>query len=174
MAKLDETSVVELLKELSSKLAGGVAFDDALAWKMVNDKIEEENRNAPPKKKGERKEYIIILNDPDGKLPSDITGWIAQKDKEPVVDEKEDTTPIHAWEDNDHQLEGLIQIAHETLMDDNTNKYTGKGFADMLKHGKKTMKSCGIVLKSKEVEAVPVSINTVPQWVVRVKSAEAK
>lgn len=172
MAKLDETSVVELLKELSDKLAGGEKFDEALAWKMVNDKVAKEAAGAPPKKKGARKEFFIILDDPDGKLKNmPLTGWVAQKDTEAPVDSAEDGSDIHAWEDDNHQLQGLIQIAHDTLMDDNSNKYTGKGFRDMIKYGRKTLKACGIVLKSQEVEAVSVAISDVPQWVVRAKAA---
>lgn len=171
MAKLDETSVVELLKELSDKLAGGEKFDDALAWKMVNDKLAQEALAAPPKKKGERKEYIIILDDPNDKLKGmQLSGWIAQKDKEAPVDSAADGSDINAWSDDAHQLPGLIQIAHETLMDDNENAYTGKGFNDMLKYGKKTLKACGVVIKSKEVEAVAVTTATVPLWVTRVKA----
>lgn len=175
MAKLDDVSVVELLKELSDKLAGGEPFDDALAWQMVNDKVQQEAKNAPPKKKSGKKEYMILLSDPDGKLPADVTGWIIQKDKEAVVDETSPTdgsSPqnITAWSDDDHQAAGLLEIAHETLMDDNENAYAGKGFADMLKHGKKTLKACGIIIKSQEVEAFAVRNDTVPLWKTRTKA----
>lgn len=48
---------------------------------LYNELVIEEKKLAPEKEPAERKttEYVVVINDPQHKLPKDLTGWIIKK-----------------------------------------------------------------------------------------------
>lgn len=48
---------------------------------LYNELVIEEKKLAPEKEPAERKttEYVVVVNDPQHKLPKDLTGWIIKK-----------------------------------------------------------------------------------------------
>ena len=59
--KIDPTKVSEVIKQLEE---------------VVEELKEDRKANALPKQKWE---YLIVLNDPDGKIKDEVTGWVIQQ-----------------------------------------------------------------------------------------------
>lgn len=175
MSKLEDDTVVSIMKAYSEAKQPGEAFDDELAWRLVNDKVEAEKAaQAAAKEKDkdkEKPEQFIMLYDPEGVVPenANICAYNASKIKDVEVDiaiPGEEEREVKAW-DEDCQLPMILALADDALMDDNENKYTGKGLPDMVRHGKATMKLFGVAVKGNMKEVLVVRKKDVPTWVNR-------
>lgn len=176
MAKLDEENIIEVLKNFSEKVNPDTEFDEDVAWDILRNKIDElEAAKAAleaVKPKTAKKEKAVIIHDPSGGtvLGKNAVAYVFSKDTEAPVDDGSydeatgTVAEIKAWSTEEYQLEGLLQVAHELALDDNSNKYMGKGFNDMIKNCRKTLKACGVVLSPAMLEVHLVDGSTVPQW----------
>lgn len=181
MAKLDEEIIVELIGSYNSTKGTG-DFDEELAWRLVRDRVAlEASANATAAKTpAAKKERVILLYDPAGKIPAGTTlmGYNMTKntevgvlDSDTETDENGLPIEVKAWSTEETQLDGLLELVHEDLMDDNTNKYSGKGLTDMIRYGKKVMKNYGVEIKGDMFEVLVVSNSTIPMWVNRAPKA---
>lgn len=141
MAKLNDESAVELLME-NSKLTQDEAWAKVLA-KLKQEKAE---KDAEEKKPKEETEWMVLVDDPKGKLPDNLTCYIIQK-KPTCFDEfGNDTGEERKWGDSEIHtiLDACAKFAKASCP-----KYDGRGLRDLMTNAKKVLKVGGIQVKNK-------------------------
>lgn len=135
-------SIIEQIKSQQEAIDGLVELGD----KQEPEELSETEEEKPPRKK---KQFNIIISDPENKIPQDVelTGWITQMDEDEPVTSALDKIYAAIYDYN----------ASTTKKD----KYTTVGDA-CLTLKSKFFKNAGITIKTKEPVFVQITDNNIP------------
>ena len=96
---LPQTMTKIATETLLAVLVEEYGYDETKAAAIAASCVDKERSNAGDKEKSERKspEYVIMVNDPYGNLPDDLTGWIVRK-QDAILDTAHGTeSEPHSW-----------------------------------------------------------------------------
>lgn len=156
MPKLEDKSCVELLMQKG--------VDQGTAWAMVKARIEQEKAEKEPSTPAEKKEYIVLIDDPKCKLPDDMTCFVAQMAKTPYDENGNLTDVPRTW--GIQEVHNLLEIGRRNAME-HVKKYSGTGgLSELVACAGKVLKETGIEIKTKvAVYAAPIALGSaaIPQ-----------
>lgn len=142
MAKLNDESAVELLMAENSKLTQDEAWAKVIA-KLEQEKAEKELEEKKPR---EETEWMVLIDDPKGVIPDNLTCYIIQK-KPTCFDEfGNDTEEGRKWGDSEIHT---ILDACSKYAKSSCPKYQGGSLRDLMKNAKKVLKVGGIKVMNK-------------------------
>lgn len=155
MASIKDESAVDLLVEQG--------LTEPEAWAKVQDKIQEEKDQKPESKPRKKKDIIVVILDPDGKLPDNLTGYVIQKE-ETCLDEdgnEMDDEATREW--GSAEIHKLLEVIPHYLTE--TKSYLGYGIDDMLENAKASeLKAMGLNVKTRQpVWIAPVGTKRIVQ-----------
>lgn len=142
--ELGQDTINSILEEIKSQTDALDLIAD------INDKVElEENSEEKEKTPRKKKQFNIIVSDPEGKIPTgtELIGWVTQMDE-------------------DEPIESALHKIHTAVYDFNaqtgkSDKFTTVGDAcQNLKS--KFFKNAGIAIKTKEPVFVQITNNKIP------------
>ena len=143
---LDQSTIESIIEEIKSQQEALDTIVDIGDKQEPEVDLSADDEEKPPRKK---KQFNIIVSDPEGKIPSNIelVGWVTQMDE-------------------DEPIESALTKIHQAVYDFNAvntkkDSYTTVGDACM--HLKsKFFKNAGIAIKTKEPIFVQVTNNKIP------------
>lgn len=140
MAKLNDTTVVDGLLESVKDMT------QDRAWKIVNDLVAREKAEREPSAPKKPTEWIIVVADPNGKVPRDLVGFVANKRPIRKDDNLDDCADERMW--GDEEADAILKHAFSRVKSDVKGIPT---FTNCLKAAKKLLKEeYGFDIKTKE------------------------
>lgn len=151
MPKIKDISAVELLVEAN--------VPEETARARVMRKVAEEQSERPAPAAKEKKDYIVIIVDPKGVCPKDLTCYVAKKARtnrdEETYEETEDAEP-RLW--GDEELMPIMAAVRAEVIDDDP-KYGDHSLDEFCHVAKKALKLAGVELQHADaVSAIPVNL----------------
>lgn len=160
MAQIKETSILDVL------LKAGI--DPADAQKIIQAAKAKDLAEKEPSAPSKKKEFLVIVNDPKGKLPDDLTCWVIQKE-DTYVDTSGEIpvmgTVRREW--GSLEAEELLEYLARSTMD-NERLIKKKGpitcVGDVFEFALSAKaKECGFSIKTKQPVAI-VGVNPSVKW----------
>lgn len=139
MAKLNDETVVHWLVNEAN-------MSDDKAWSAVMKMLEREQADKEPKAPRARKEWLVVVADPNGVLKDNLMGFVVQKSAIRKDLDLNDSEEERMW--GDQEAEDILERAFKDTYKDVKGLHT---FAACLRVAKKTLKDeYGFEIKTKE------------------------